>query len=275
MKSKILSWGLFVFILIAVLLYISPFYISFISAFKPNGEIMRDPVALPESFFYLENFKFLLAKTDFPKAFLNSALLTIAAELCILFIIPMAAYGIERTNKRVGSWIYTYFLAAMMVPFTVYMIPLFRQLKFIGLFGTFYGPILIYVSGAIPFGVLLFTSFLKGVPREIEEAAKIDGCNSFKTFWQIVFPLLKPVTASMVILNGLGIWNDFLMPMLVLPSSKPKTINVEIYQFVDQFGARWDILFAGVLCSIIPVFIVFVSLQKYFVKGISAGAAKG
>jgi raffinose/stachyose/melibiose transport system permease protein len=187
----------------------------------------------------------------------------------------MAAYCIERGNKKITNVIYIYFLMSMMIPFQAYMIPLFRQMKFMGLFGTMAGPVVIYLAGAVSFGCLLFTSFLKGIPIEIEEAARIDGCGSLRTFWSIVFPLLKPVTASMVVLNGLGIWNDFLMPMLVLPAGEPKTVNVEIFSFVDQFASRWDIVFAGVVAGIIPVLIVFLSLQQYFVKGITAGAAKG
>jgi len=195
--------------------------------------------------------------------------------VAILFLIPITAYGIARGNKKITPVIYTLFLSAMMIPFQVYMIPLFKELKAFNLYGTMAGPIVVYLVGSIPFGILLFTSFLKNIPIELEEAATLDGCNIFKTFWKIIFPLLKPVTASMIILNGLGIWNDFLMPMLVLPSNKAKTINVEIYSFIDQFASRWDIVFAGVVCGLIPIFIVFVSLQKYFVKGLTAGAAKG
>ena len=275
MRNKKGSIVVFVVVLLLAAIYLSPLYFTFISAFKTNGEIMKDPVALPDSFFNLENFKYLLEKTDYPKAFLNSTILTVISEILILVFIPMAAYGIERGYKKVTNVIYMYFLMSMMVPFQAYMIPLFRQMKFMGLFGTIAGPIVIYLAGAIAFGSLLFTSFLKGIPIEIEEAARIDGAGNLRTFWSIVFPLLKPVTATMIVLNGLGIWNDFLMPMLVLPAGEPKTVNVEIFAFVDQFASRWDIVFAGVVAGIIPVLIVFLSLQQYFVKGITAGAAKG
>ncbi len=275
MRDKKGSFIVFIFVGILAALYLSPLYFTFISAFKSNGEIMRDPVALPESFLNLDNFKYLLQKTNYPRAFLNSMFLTIVSEILILIFIPMAAYGIERGNKKITNVIYIYFLMSMMIPFQAYMIPLFRQMKIMGLFGTMAGPIVIYLAGAVSFGCLLFTSFLKGIPIEIEEAARIDGCNGFRTFWSIVFPLLKPVTASMIVLNGLQIWNDFLMPMLVLPAGEAKTVNVEIFSFVDQFASRWDIVFAGVVAGIIPVLIVFLTLQQYFVKGITAGAAKG
>lgn len=274
-RKNYTQWIIFVLATIAVVLYVSPLYFSFISAFKSNGEIMRDPTALPKSWLNFDNFIYLFSKTRYPQAFINSVVLTVTSEVAIIFIIPMTAYGIARGNKKITPILYTIFLSAMMIPFQVYMIPLFKELKTMHLYGTLAGPVVIYLSGSIPFGVLLFTSFLKNIPLELEEAATLDGSGIFNTFWKIIFPLLKPVTATMVILNGLGIWNDFLMPMLVLPSSKAKTVNVEIYSFIDQFSSRWDIVFAGVICGLVPIFIVFVSLQKYFIKGLTSGASKG
>jgi raffinose/stachyose/melibiose transport system permease protein len=156
------------------------------------------------------------------------------------------------------------------------MISLFKELKTLGLFGTFSGTILIYLSGSVAFGTLLFTSFIKTtVPLEIEEAARIDGTNALTLFWKIVFPLLSPCTASMVILNGLGIWNDFLMPSLMLSVKKPSTLNVVIFHFVGQYNTRWNIVFAGAVICIVPAIAIFIALQKYFIKGIAAGAVKG
>jgi len=267
-------WGRFVFLLVLALLYVSPLFISLISAFKPKGAILKNPTALPESL-YLGNFQHLFQKTNFPGAFLNSLFLTAVSQLFIVCVVPMGAYGIARTKNRASGILYTFFLAGMMIPFQVYMIPLFRQLNTIGLFGTMAGPIVVYIAGSTAFGTLLFTSFISGVPLEIEEAAQIDGCSNLRTFFQIVFPLLKPCTASMIILNGLGIWNDFLMPSMVLPSGRPKTINVEIFRFVGELASDWGIVFAGVVCGVVPILVVFFSLQSFFIKGITAGAAKG
>ena len=187
----------------------------------------------------------------------------------------MAAYGIERRKGKMTGFIYMFFLAGMMIPFHLYMFPLFKQMKMFHIFGTMAGPIVCYIAGSIAFGTLLYSSCLKGIPLEIEEAAQIDGCSPFQTFWRVTFPLLGPCTGSMIILNGLGIWNDYLMPYLALPSGKAKTITVEIASFVGQYTARWDIVFAGTIISIIPALAIFCMFQKYFVKGITAGAAKG
>ncbi|MBA2938943.1 carbohydrate ABC transporter permease [Paenibacillus sp. CGMCC 1.16610] len=273
-QKNILEILLFVLTLILAIIFFFPIYFSLISAFKSNGAILRDAISFPTSW-YVDSFVYLWTKTDFPRAMVNSIILTLCSIIAMIAVIPMAAYAIERTNKRWTNMVYVYFLAGMMIPFQVYMIPLFKEMKMIGLYGTLSAPILIYISGSVGFGVLLYTSFLKGVPREIEEAAEIDGCSKYGIFWRIVFPLLGPCTASLVVLNGLGIWNDFLMPSLVLPSDKPKTMIVEIFGFVGEYASQWDMVFAGTAISIIPVLIAFIALQKYFVKGIAAGATKG
>ncbi|KRE69618.1 carbohydrate ABC transporter permease [Paenibacillus sp. Soil750] len=273
-QKSILEILLFALTLVLAIIFFFPIYFSLISAFKSNGAIMRDAISFPTSW-YVDSFVYLWTKTDFPRAMVNSIILTLSSIIAMIAIIPMAAYAIERTNKRWTNMVYIYFLAGMMIPFQVYMIPLFKEMKMMGFYGSLSGPILIYISGSVGFGVLLYTSFLKGVPREIEEAAEIDGCSKYGIFWRIVFPLLGPCTASLVVLNGLGIWNDFLMPSLVLPSDKPKTMIVEIFGFVGEYASQWDMVFAGTAISIIPVLIAFIALQKYFVKGIAAGATKG
>ena len=201
--------------------------------------------------------------------------MTVVSEVLIILVVPLSAYAIERHNSKATKFVYAYFTAGMMIPFHLYMFPLFKEMKVFHIYGTLWGPIICYIAGSVAFGTLLDTSFLKGVPIDIEEAAKIDGCTEFKAFWRVVFPLLGPCTASLVVLNGLSIWNDFLMPYLALPSNQAKTITVAVYSFVGQYTARWDIVFAGTLISLVPALIIYVSLQKYFVKGIMSGAAKG
>lgn len=273
-KVKPFTIILFVVTLIIALLFIYPVLFAFMSAFKSNGDILKSPIAPPTSF-YLQNFKDLFSQSDFKTAILHSIFLTVVSEVLIVCIVPMAAYGIERRKSKVTEIIYIFFLTGMMIPFHLYMFPLFKEMKMLGIFGSLAGPIIVYISGSIAFGCLLYCSFLKGIPLEVEEAAMIDGCTPFQTFWKVTFPLLTPCTGSMIILNGLGIWNDYLMPYLTLPSNKAKTITIEIAAFVGQYSARWDIVFAGTVISIVPALIIFCLFQKYFVKGITAGAAKG
>lgn len=275
-KKRVKPHDIVIFIVTIILafLFLYPVLFALMSAFKSNGDILKSPTSLPTSL-YVQNFKDLFQQSDFITAIWHSLFLTIVSEVLIVLVVPLAAYGIERSKSKWAKWIYTYFLAGMMIPFHLYMFPLFKELKVFHMFGNMVGPIIVYISGSIAFGTLLYCSFLKGIPIEIEEAAKIDGCTSFQTFWRITFPLLGACTGSMVILNGLNIWNDYLMPYLVMPSGEAKTITVEIAGFVGQYTARWDIVFAGTVISIIPALIIFFMFQKYFVKGVTAGAAKG
>lgn len=275
-KQKFKPSVVVTFVVTAILafLFVYPIYFAVISAFKSNGDILKSPLSFPTEL-YLQNFKDLFAKTDFFTAIWHTVFLTVVSEVLIVLVVPLAAYAIERHKSRSTKFIYLYFTAGMMVPFHLYMFPLFKEMKMFRIYGTLWGPIICYIAGSVAFGTLLYTSFLKGVPLEIEEAAKIDGCTEFWAFWRVVFPLLGPCTASLIVLNGLGIWNDFLMPYLALPSDQAKTITVAVYSFVGQYTARWDIVFAGTLISLVPALIIYICLQKYFVKGIMSGAAKG
>lgn len=275
-KQKFKPSVVVTFVVTAILafLFVYPIYFAVISAFKSNGDILKSPLSFPTEL-YLQNFQDLFAKTDFFTAIWHTVFLTVVSEVLIVLVVPLAAYAIERHKSRSTKFIYLYFTAGMMVPFHLYMFPLFKEMKVFHIYGTLWGPIICYIAGSVAFGTLLYTSFLKGVPLEIEEAAKIDGCTEFWAFWRVVFPLLGPCTASLIVLNGLGIWNDFLMPYLALPSDQAKTITVAVYSFVGQYTARWDIVFAGTLISLVPALIIYICLQKYFVKGIMSGAAKG
>lgn len=273
-KIKTSSVVLLVVSFILTLMFVYPVFFAFMSAFKSNGDILANPIGLPYKF-YFKNFTDLFSQTDFVTAIFHSAFLTAVSICFIIVVVPMAAYGIERGKNKFMKFIYIFFLSGMMIPFHLYMFPLFKQMKMVHIYGTLAGPIFQYIAGSVAFGTLLYCSFLKSVPIDVEEAAMIDGCTPFQTFWKVTFPLLGPCTGSMVILNGLGTWNDYLMPYLVLPSDKAKTITVEIASFVGQYTARWDIVFAGTIISIVPALVIFCMFQKYFVKGITAGAAKG
>ena len=190
-------------------------------------------------------------------------------------VAAITAWAIARGGTRLFKAARIYFLIGILIPAQALCLPIYLLWNSMGLINSRVGLIALYVSTGLSFGIFLQTNYMKTVPIDIEEAAKIDGCTEFKAFWRVVFPLLGPCTASLVVLNGLSIWNDFLMPYLALPSNQAKTITVAVYSFVGQYTARWDIVFAGTLISLVPALIIYVSLQKYFVKGIMSGAAKG
>ena len=162
-----------------------------------------------------------------------------------------------------------------MIPFQLSMIPLYRMLKMLHLINTHFGVILIYIALTIPFSIFLYVGFLKGIPKELEESALIDGCGPFRTFAKIVFPLMKPVTASIVITNSLTVWNDFLVPLLYLQARENRTIPVAIFNFTGQYNNNWAMIFAAIVLSALPLVVAFLFLQKHFIKGIVGGAVKG
>jgi raffinose/stachyose/melibiose transport system permease protein len=265
----------FVLMLIIAFFFAFPLFMTFMSAFKSQGDILADPAAFPTSL-YLGNFEFLFQRTPILQALVNTFLLTLVSQVVIIIVVPMSSYVLARKKSKWATAVYLFFLMGMMIPFQAFMIPLFRQLQFIGLFGTYPGIVIIYLAGSVAFGTLLYTSFIKTtIPFEIEEAALIDGANSLQVFWRIVFPLLAPCTASMVVLNGLNVWNDYLMPMLMLIGRQVSTLIVHIFFFVGQYNTRWGIVFAGAVITIVPAIAIFIALQKYFIKGIAAGAVKG
>lgn len=170
-RRRVGQIALFIVTLLVAILFFFPIFFNLMSAFKSNAEIMKDAIAFPKTL-YLESFKYLLTETEFPRAILNSLILTAVSIAAQVLIIPMAGYAIERRNVRWTRFMFVYFLAGMMIPFQAYMIPLFKELRMLGLYGSLAGPILIYVAGAVGFGCLLYTSFVKGIPREIEEAGR-------------------------------------------------------------------------------------------------------
>jgi raffinose/stachyose/melibiose transport system permease protein len=155
------------------------------------------------------------------------------------------------------------------------MIPLVKGMNDVGLHGSLLSVILVHLGAAASFGILLYCSFIRGVPREVEEAAHVDGAGRLRTFWVIVFPMLAPVTSAFVIMQALGLWNDFFIPLVFLDSSSAGTINVALNRMVGLFTSQWELIYTGAILMVIPSIVVFAALQRYFVKGVAVGAVKG
>ena len=208
-------------------------------------------------------------------AFGNSLLITGASIAGVVFVSSLAAYPLSRVKSRLTNSFYMYFIAGIMIPFQLSMIPLYKLLKFLHLINTHQGVIMIFIAMTIPLSIFLYTGFLKGVPRELEDAALIDGCGPFGTFFKIIFPLMKPVTSSVIITNSLSIWNDFLVPLLFLQERTSRTIPMAIFTFTGQYNNNWSMIFSAILLGTLPLIITFLILQKHFIKGIVGGAVKG
>lgn len=265
-----------VMVVLAVLIVIvcAPVIYALLNSFRTYAEITIDPMGLPTSFSF-DNYVALFEQTDYGEALLNTLIITVSTVILLVALVPMAAYGIERIGGRGGRWLYILFIAGLMIPFQVRMIPLVKGFNEVGLYSTLTAVILVHLGGAASFGILLYCSFIKGVPIEVEEAAQVDGAGRFRVFWAIVFPMLLPVTSAFVIIQALGLWNDFFIPLVFLDSSSAGTINVAINRMVGLLTSQWQLIYTGAILAIVPSVIIFAAFQRYFIKGMSIGAVKG
>lgn len=257
-----------------VLIVALPVIYALLNSFRTYAEITRDPMGLPTSF-SLNNYVQLFTETQYGQAVLNTLIITLGSLLFEILLLPIAAYGIERLGGRGSRVLYLFFIAGLMIPFQVRMIPLVSTMNDVGLYGTLTSVILIHIGGAAAFGVLLYSSFLKTVPIEVEEAAEMDGAGKFRTFWRIVFPMLLPVTSAFVIMQALGLWNDFFIPLVFLDSSSAGTINVALNRMIGLLTSRRELIYTGAILTIIPSVILFAAFQRFFIKGMAVGAVKG
>ena len=259
---------------VLVLIVASPVIYALLNSFRSYAEITKDPMGLPTQF-TLDNYVQLFQQTYYGEALVNTLIITVATVVLLVAIVPMAAYGIERVGGRTSRVMYILFIAGLMIPFQVRMIPLVKGFNEVGLYSTLTSVILVHLGGAASFGILLYCSFLKSVPIDVEEAASIDGAGRLRTFWSIVFPMLLPVTSAFVIIQALGLWNDFFIPLVFLDSSSAGTINVAINRMVGLLTSQWQLIYTGAILAIIPSVAIFAAFQRYFIKGMSVGAVKG
>lgn len=253
--------------------FCSPFLLLLINAFKPYNDMVVDFLAWPKSL-YLDNFTKAVSEMHFFRAVGNSAIITGGTMLLATSVSFMAAYGAYHIRGGFGKFLYLLFTLGQIVPFHSIMIALSVQLNRLGMNDKYISLIILYSGFHCCFGVFTYYGFLKSIPKELEEAAEIDGANIFQSMVQVVFPLLKSTTITLNVLFFLWTWNDFLMPSLYLGKNK-KTLTVMIYMFKSTSGSKWNLLLAGLVLAIVPVVIIYVVAQKYITEGLTSGAVKG
>ena len=260
--------------LLAGVLFISPVLLALVNSVKTNAEIVRSPLAVPHEG-TLENFRFIFTGMRLARPMLNSFLMSAAVIACLVTIGPMAAYAITRSRRGVGRAMRLYFLLGLTVPFQVIMIPLVKLFMMLGIQNTYLALLLHYVSWGLPLCIFIYSAFMSTVPLSLEDAAAIDGCGPVRTFWQVVFPLLRPCTVTVIIFWGLWIWNDFIQAFVVMGPSKGQLAFVQLYGFLqDKYVKNWSHLFAGAIVLSLPVTVLYLVMQRQFVKGLTAGAVK-
>lgn len=262
-----------IFLIVAAAFTLTPILLAFLNSFKTNGEIFTNILALPQKW-SLENYVTAFQKTDYIKSLFNTIFLVTLSLTGIVFASSMAGYKLARTKSKLSGIIFGIFIISMLIPFHSIMIGLVKVSHDLHIQGPLWGLAIIYVGIGSPMAIFLYHGFTKNIPKEIEEAALIDGCNQFQLFMKIVFPMLKPITATVVILNALWIWNDFLLPLLMITDKDKYTLLLSTKMLFGQYSSDWSRILAILILALLPVIIVYVFMQKYIVKGISDGAIK-
>lgn len=277
LRQKRMFWKTIMIICLAVIagVYIYPVFLMFMNSFKPFGEIIGDVLALPSKP-DLSNYTYVIDKMKYVKLFCNNMVITIIGLAGIVVFSSLAAYILDRRRGKYSTIAYTLIITPMLIPFQTIMITLLKSMNVIHLSGSKLGLGIQYWGFGIPMATFIFYNFMKTVPKELDESAEIDGASTLRTFVSVIFPVLKSVSFTIIVLDVMWIWNDFLLPLLMVNSSnETKTLVLAAYTFVGQMNTKWNYALTAMVLAVVPSIIVFIFLQKYIVDGVVAGAVKG
>ncbi len=276
-KKKVLDVVKLIGLIAAFLFYLMPFALVILNSFKEKRDIIKSPFSLAaEKGMSLGNYVTAFGKMNYLRAFTNSLLITGLATLLVIVLSAMCAYYIVRAKNKFSNLIYSLMIASMIIPFQSIMIPLVSiygaKLNLLNSRGTL---IYMHVGFAMSMSVFMYSGFIKsGVPISLEEAAHLDGCSKLQTFFKVVFPLLKPTTSTLIILNVLAFWNDYLLPSLVLGKKELYTLPLSTYAFYGTYSADYGTIMAALVLTLAPILILYLFLQKQIISGVVAGAVK-
>lgn len=276
-SSNILARAVNKFFIIAIsVLWFAPFYIALIYAFKTRPEIVASVLALPKRL-YLGNFIAVITKNPaFISGLRNSVIATIPTVAILTFICPMCAFALARNAKnRWYNLIYVLIISAILIPWQGIMYPVYVDFRMVGLTNTLFGYVVARVGYQVPICILMLTGFVKEIPTDLEEAAHIDGANTFTAFWKIVFPVMKPVNITVLVLNLVFAWNDFNVALTMLPKNATRTLPLAQFYYFGENNIEINLAFAFFILSMLPIVLVYLFCQKYIVSGIVSGAVKG
>jgi raffinose/stachyose/melibiose transport system permease protein len=254
------------------ILFLSPFYIIVVNSFKTKKELFSSTLALPAKAVF-DNYKEAFDRLDFIRSLSHSLFITITSVGVIIIFTSMAAWMLQRTKTKTSTFIFMLFVSSMIIPFQAVMLPLIRVMGKLNLLNIG-GIIFMYLGFMGSLSIFLYHGFLKSIPLELDEAAMLDGCNKFQTFWFIIFPLLKPMSITIAILNTVAIWNDYLLPSLVINKPDTLTIPLKTFFFFGEYTRQWNLALAGLVLNIIPVIIFYFIAQKHIIKSVAAGSIK-
>lgn len=282
--KKVSKISLEIFAIALLLIFFFPFFLVIVNAAKPLNEIILRPMSFPSDWLsIIDNITEILGRTnvDYFKSFFNSIIITSTSLIAIGVFSGMAAWVLVRTKTKYSFWIFMFFLAGMVIPFQVVMLPLTRLLQTLkNLTGipfkdTYYGVVMAYIGFGAPLSIFLFHGFIKSIPIDIEEAAIIDGCTKAQVFFKVVLPILKPIFVTLLVLNGMWIWNDYLLPVLIIGlGGDTKTLPLSVANLAGFYDKEWGLILTSVLMAALPILILFFFAQKHIIKGMTSGAIK-
>jgi len=256
------------------LVYLIPLYIAIVNSVKPYQDVIKSPLS-PTLQPTMDNFIEAFHSSKILSLYGTSILITGSSLLLLIFISSTAAYIIIRRKNRICKFLYGFALIGIMVPPVVTLVPSIKTLSMLGLMYSPWGLLMFYGGTYFSTTIFLYTGFINSIPVTLDESAYIDGASTIKIFFRIIFPLLRPCTATVIILMGMWIWNDFLNPMYILGSTAGKTITLGIYSSIGAYTSKWNLVFANVILASFPIVLLYLCMQKQFMAGLTAGAVKG
>jgi raffinose/stachyose/melibiose transport system permease protein len=269
------AWLDAVALIIISMVFVVPFVFILLTAAKTRAEAALFQFSWPSEFQLVENIREVMAFGNYRMflALWNSTILTVGSVTLIVLISALVAFVMQRRADRTASVVGSVMLAGLIIPPAV--VPTIFLLQWIGLYKTLFGMIMIEVAFTLPFATLILRAFMASIPREIDEAAIMDGASPLRVFFSIILPLLQPAIITVIVVSSVGIYNDFVGPLYFLPGAENVTAQLTLYSFISQFGSRWNLLFADVIIVTIPPLIMFIFFQRQLVSGLTAGAIKG
>ncbi len=250
-----------------------PFFLLVMISLKPSGEMLMDPTAVPKQL-DASNFSQAWkgsAGVSLGEALVNSVVITLGSVVALVAIGSICAYVVARRGGRMGAGLYGLFVVGIILPFQLGIVPAYAVLRQLNLAGTYPGMILLYTGLLMPLTVFLYTGFVRTLPKDFEEAAFVDGASRLQTFRRIVFPLLRPITATVAVLTGVMVWNDFFVQLIFLSGSQLQTLPVAVYSFVGEYISQWNLIFAAVAICIVPVLAFYLFAQRQLINGFTGG----
>lgn len=274
-KKQLISNILVCFgLIVAGLFCIFPLFMALLNSFKTNGELLTNVVSWPTSLNF-DNYIRTFEKMNYLRSLTNTIILVGAGVGTMILFSALAGWKLCRTKTKLSSFIFSLFVFSMLIPFSSIMIPLYRTVSSLNMRNSLLGLSMIYVGLGVSMAIFLYHGFVKSIPFELEEAACIDGCGNLATFFRIVLPLLKPITTTICITNVLWVWNDFLLPLIVISKRDKYTLLLSTNTLFGQYSSDWTAILSALILASIPVIIFYAIFQKQILKGIADGAVKG